>query len=232
LTPAASHILTRDHDLHRQRRKPLDPFFSRNGVQRLHGMLKETVLKLETRLREYSGTKRVIRLDHAFSAFSSDVMCHICLSGGLGDEKRADFLDDPDFSPEWYFLCSSAVRVELTRCRFDCICNMVKSMPLFGGFPWIIHIVNLIPMSFLFWCLPAGQVFANFRKFSLACIHQAIRVKEENDRKGIKTEDRGSIFLHLANSDMPASERSPERLVKEAQVLLAGGTATTSHTLG
>jgi hypothetical protein len=121
---------------------------------------------------------------------------------------------------------------QLTRCRFDCICNMVKSIPLFGGFPWIIHIVNLIPMSWLFWLIPSGQVFANFRKFSLACIHEAIRVKENNDRKGIKTEDRGSIFLHLANSDMPASERSPERLVKEAQVLLAGGTATTSHTLG
>jgi cytochrome P450 len=103
LTLAASHILTRDHDLHRQRRKPLDPFFSRYGIQRLHGMLKDVTLKLETRLREFSGTDRVIRLDHAFSAFSSDVMCHICLSGGLGDEKRADFLDDPDFSPEWYF---------------------------------------------------------------------------------------------------------------------------------
>jgi len=109
---------------------------------------------------------------------------------------------------------------------------MVKSLPLFGGFPWIIHIVNFIPMSILFWLLPAGQVFNDFRKFSLACIHEAIRVKKDNDRKGIKTEDRGSIFLHLANSDMPASERSPDRLVKEAQVLLAGGTATTSHALG
>jgi cytochrome P450 len=109
---------------------------------------------------------------------------------------------------------------------------MVKSLPLFGGFPWIIHIVRHIPMSVLFWALPAGQMFRDFRTYSLACIKEALRVKEENDRKGIKTDDRGSIFLHLANSDMPASERSPERLVKEAQVLLAGGTATTSHTLG
>ncbi|KAJ4368119.1 hypothetical protein N0V83_006474 [Neocucurbitaria cava] len=57
-------------------------------------------------------------------------------------------------------------------------------------------------------------------------------MKQDNDRRRIKTDDRGSVFLHLANSDMPASERAPERLLKEAQVLLAGGTATTSHTLG
>ncbi|KAF2686311.1 cytochrome P450 [Lentithecium fluviatile CBS 122367] len=212
----ASHILTRDHDLHRQRRKPLDPFFSRNGVQRLQGMLGEVILKMETRLHEFSGTKKVVRLDHVFSAFSSDVMCRICLSGGPDGEKKPDFLDDADFSPDW----------------FDCIVNMVKSLPLFTGFPWIIHIVSFIPMSILLRLLPAGKTFSDFRKFSLSCIQEAIRVKEDNDRKGIKTDDRGSIFLHLANSDMPASERSPERLVKEAQVLLAGGTATTSHSLG
>jgi hypothetical protein len=122
--------------------------------------------------------------------------------------------------------------LEVTLYRFDCIVNMVKSLPLFTAFPWIIHLVNAIPMSILFWALPAGQVFNDFRKFSLACIHEAVRVKEDNDRKGIKTDDRGSVFLYLANSDMPVSERSPERLVKEAQVLLAGGTATTSHVLG
>src|SRR5689334_9524115 len=72
-----SHILTRDHDLHRQRRKPMEPFFSRAGVQRLHNMLHEVTLKLESRLRDLEGSHRVIRLDHAFSAFSSDVMCRL-----------------------------------------------------------------------------------------------------------------------------------------------------------
>ena len=178
-------------------------------------MLQEVTLKLETRLRGFEGSRKVVRLDHAFSAFSSDVMCRLCLANGPDGEQRADFLDHADFSPEW----------------FNCINTMITSMPLFSGFPWIIHIVNLIPIGILLRLLPAGKVFGDFRKFSLACIHQDIRLKEDNDRKGIKTEGHGSIFLHLANSDMPASERAPERLLKEAQVLLAGGTATTSHTL-
>jgi len=73
-------------------------------------MLKEVVLKMENRLRECAKTDKVIRLDHVFSAFSSDVMCRICLSGGPDGEKRPDFLDDPDFSPEWYAL-PSATRI-------------------------------------------------------------------------------------------------------------------------
>lgn len=193
----------------------MEPFFSRAGVLRLRNMLHEVTLKLETRLRDFEGSHKVIRLDHAFSAFSSDVMSRLCLANSPEGGHSPGFLDHADFSPDW----------------FNCINTMIMSLPLFGGFPWIIQIVNLIPMSVLLRCLPAGRVFADFRKFSLACIHEAISLKEENDRKGIKTEDNGSVFLHLANSNMPASERAPERLLKEAEVLLAGGTATTSHTL-
>ncbi|KAH6615377.1 cytochrome P450 [Boeremia exigua] len=211
----SSHILTRDHDLHRRRRKPLDPFFSRIGVQRLKSMLEEMVLKLESRIRDYERSHQVIRLDHAFSAFSSDVMCRLCLADGPNEEPRSDFLSHPDFSPEW----------------FNCLNTMITSLPLFTGFPWIIQIINLVPIDVILKIIPSGKVFADFRKFSLESILKAIRLKEENDLKGVRTEDRGSIFLHLANSDMPASEKAPERLLKEAQVLLAGGTATTSHTL-
>jgi hypothetical protein len=65
-------------------------------------MLGEVVLKMENRLHEFKGTQKVVRLDHVFSAFSSDVMCRICLSNSPDSEKRPDFLDHPEFSPEWY----------------------------------------------------------------------------------------------------------------------------------
>lgn len=40
-----------------------------------------------------------------------------------------------------------------------------------------------------------------------------------------------SLFHHIVESDMPESERSPERLVQEAQVLLSAGTVTTARTI-
>ena len=58
-------------------------------------MLAEVVGKLERRFEALKGTGTVIRLDHAFHAFSGDVIFQICC------EEQATFLEDPEFAPEW-----------------------------------------------------------------------------------------------------------------------------------
>lgn len=45
-------------------------------------------------------------------------------------------------------------------------------------------------------------------------------------------QNQNSLFSHILKSDMPESERSEERLAKEAQTLLGGGTASTARTIG
>ena len=47
--------------------------------------------------------------------------------------------------------------------------------------------------------------------------------------KNTSREGRHSLFHHLLDSDMPESELSDERLTKEAQILLAGGTVSTAQ---
>lgn len=91
--------MTVDHDLHRTRRKPLEPFFSRMGVTRLQTMLAEVTLRLEERLMQMKGQNRVIRLDHTFSAFAGDVIGRVCLDSHSQDGNS--LLDDPNFAPEW-----------------------------------------------------------------------------------------------------------------------------------
>jgi hypothetical protein len=76
----------------------LEPFFSRMGIQKLQPMLADIALRLEERLLKLSGSGKVIRLDHAFSAFSGDIIGRIC----LGSKNKNEFLDDPDFAPHWY----------------------------------------------------------------------------------------------------------------------------------
>ena len=65
------------------------------GVSRLQPMLAEVVEKLAGRLEALQGTNTIIRLDHAFSAFSGDIIGRICW------ENQEEFLDDPEFAPEW-----------------------------------------------------------------------------------------------------------------------------------
>lgn len=90
-----SHFLTTAHDHHRRRRKPLEPYFSRGGVQRLEPILHEAVQKLEKRFIELKDKSVVVRLDHAFTAFTGDVIGTVCC------EEREQFLDDPEFAPYW-----------------------------------------------------------------------------------------------------------------------------------
>lgn len=62
-------------------------------------MLAEVALRLEERIRQMKGENRVIRLDHAFSAFSGDIIGRVCIDSGNGEGNS--LLDDPDFTPEW-----------------------------------------------------------------------------------------------------------------------------------
>jgi cytochrome P450 len=114
-----SHIATIEHDLHRKRRKPLDPYFSRQGVSRLEPMLGELTEKLiVNRFESFKGTGKVVRLDHAFTAYSGDVINRLCM-----DDPPDVLVDDPEFSPWWYNLFH----------------NGIATLPLFMGLPWLIQ---------------------------------------------------------------------------------------------
>ncbi|KAI4123983.1 MAG: hypothetical protein LQ341_007125, partial [Variospora aurantia] len=58
-------------------------------------MLAEVVETLTSKIEAQKGTKSIIRLDHAFSAFSGDVIGRICW------EDKKDLLDEPDIGRDW-----------------------------------------------------------------------------------------------------------------------------------
>jgi len=69
----------------------------------------------------------------------------------------------------------------------------------------------------------------------VAMQHVANVKKERSTGVNPKSEDakgHDSLLKHILDSDMPESELSDERLAKEAQVLLGGGTASTARTIG
>ncbi|KAI1875017.1 uncharacterized protein JN550_002446 [Neoarthrinium moseri] len=202
-----SHFLTKEHDLHRVRRKALEPFFSRLGVTRLQPVISEVALHLESRLREYAGTDQVIRLDHAFTAYAGDIVGRMCLD----TKERSDrFLSDPDFSPDWY----------------NSMLMIIRSLPLMTSFPWLIWILSFIPEGALLWLYPRGQGFRRLAERARDNIRKALSGDAIND------ENVSSLFHHVVTSDMPEEEKSEPRLLKEAQMILAGGSWTSGRTIG
>jgi cytochrome P450 len=94
-TSAGTFFLSHSHELHRKRRKPVEPYFSRHGVTKLEPVIHKAVNKLIARFESLKGSERVIRLDHAMLAFSGDVIGHVCV------ENPAELIEDEDFSPAW-----------------------------------------------------------------------------------------------------------------------------------
>ncbi|EER24920.1 hypothetical protein D8B26_007494 [Coccidioides posadasii str. Silveira] len=207
-----SHLATIGHDLHRKRRKPLDPYFSRAGVTKLEPMVAELCEKLIIeRFEGFKGTGKVVRLDHAFTAFSGDVINRICI------DDPPNLVDDPEFAPWWFELFHSGI----------------VSLPLFMGLPWLIHFIRLIPESILAKLDARSQTF---NKFKLMCDEHLRVAKREKAALGSKDTTamggRLTLFRHMVSSDLPPSELTDERLSKEAQVLIGSGTITTAGTMG
>lgn len=87
--------MTVGHELHRLRRKPLDPFFSRMGIDRLEPLIVKEAKLLNDRLQSYSGSGRVLRLADVFSAFAVDMITQICSEGG------PVMMSKPEFGKDW-----------------------------------------------------------------------------------------------------------------------------------
>ncbi len=66
---------TLDHDKHRQRREPWNPYFSKQSVSRLQPLLTQAVVeKLCTRLAEYQAAGKPAVMTHAYSCVTSDII--------------------------------------------------------------------------------------------------------------------------------------------------------------
>ncbi|KAI1857354.1 uncharacterized protein JN550_013234 [Neoarthrinium moseri] len=207
-----SHGMTVDHDHHRLRRKPMEPFFSKTGVTRLEPRLQELVVILVQRLNELKGTGQVVRLDHVFTAMAGDAVQTICVT-----RPAISFLRHPDFNPDW----------------FNLFHTLIRSMPLFMNFVSIIKVVRLIPKSLLVRLDPRSQMFRDWRIMSVEHIIDAKR-RKENGGVLVDPEDKmkcETLFDHLVHSDLPESELSTERLASEAQVIMGAGTVTTARTM-
>jgi hypothetical protein len=47
------------------------------------------------RLQSFSGSNKVVQLEHAFAAYAGDIICRICC------EHPSDMVDHPTFAPYW-----------------------------------------------------------------------------------------------------------------------------------
>lgn len=103
---SGAHLATVGHELHRKRRAPLDPYFSKVGISKLEPMLWALTDKLIVeRFGSFQGTGKEVRLDHAFTAYSGDVIYSLCI------DNPPNLVDDPEFAPWWFDIFQSIAKM-------------------------------------------------------------------------------------------------------------------------
>ncbi|OTA98482.1 hypothetical protein M426DRAFT_258664 [Hypoxylon sp. CI-4A] len=203
-----SHHLTVPHDLHRSRRKHLEPFFSRQGITRVEHIIASGAWKLDARLLGLSGSGTFIHMDHALAAMTGDVIGYI--SCGL----QPGLIEEANFSPSWYELMVKTTTVA----------------PLFRCFPWLNKLIRLLPTSTIESMYPKGISSMMLGKTGRVHIE---KIKQElSDWPTTEEKDNWtSVFHHLLLSDIPESEKSVDRLQAESMIFLLAGTLAGAHTL-
>ncbi|KAI1128167.1 cytochrome P450 [Nemania abortiva] len=204
----SSHHLSVPHDLHRSRRKHLEPFFSRQGITRVESIIAGEAWKLDARLLGLSGSGSIIHMDHALAAMTGDIIGYI--SCGM----EPGLIQDPEFSPSWYNLMVTTTTIA----------------PLFRCFTWLNKLLQLLPASVMEGVYPQGISNMMLGKTGRQYI-ESIKKKLAASPTTQGKQDWSSAFHHLLSSDIPESEKSVERLQAESMIFLLAGTLAGAHTL-
>lgn len=136
---------TIDSELHRARRAPLTPFFSKRAVDTLEKSIGAKVDQMTEGIeRQYLSTGQVFTLGVALTALTLDVISDYC----FGQSWRC--LSAPDFAPEWKRTMTT----------------LFEPVPMFKQFPWIAQLMGSLPRNIVEKMNPDMAMFQGARDVS------------------------------------------------------------------
>ncbi|KAF2757488.1 trichodiene oxygenase [Pseudovirgaria hyperparasitica] len=200
-------IHTVDHDLHRRRRVPVNPYFSKASVARKHGMIQGHVKELLDRLDESAAAGSTVNIGGALTALAYDVATDFVLGKSYG------LLQHPTFN------------VTMTKVGQS------------GGAIWRVskHIrgymklMKKIPSRFMQKTDPAFVEWFKFASEIRSIVSNTITTHgtaAQSDNKAA----RNAIDVIL-DSDLPPEEKLPMRIQQDISVFVGAGTETSSSVL-
>ncbi|RAL08633.1 cytochrome P450 [Aspergillus homomorphus CBS 101889] len=201
-----SAIATIDHDLHRARRGPLNPFFSKKAVMDLSAVILEKVKRLSWHLERAHADGAIIALHTAFVGLTGDIITHYLYGQDNG------YLSDPDLTKR--------------NLVWELMFEGTSSCHLFRFLPFIPRMIKALPARWMRLVRPKlAQVYAMHEQIA----QQSQEVPLNNDNH-ISTAG-GSIYQALTDPSLSPAERSLARLRDESFIVLIAGTETTAATL-
>lgn len=201
-----STFATPDAGLHAVRRGALNQFFSRQRIIGLESMIRGKLDVLIANIRPYEESGRVLNLRDVWAAFVGDVITRYCFSFDY------DHLNSDGFGTNWHLSFSAIAQIGHLAMQF----------------PLIPKVMNALPMSLVAKLDPLYGQLHEVQKDLL---------KEIKELKGTLGEELGAakpssvLSSVLEDPDLPAREKANQRVLDEAQLLIAAGLLTTAWAL-
>lgn len=117
-----STICSIDHDVHRRRRVPLNPFFSKANVASRQQLILDAASRLCERLTDLTGT--TVNISTAISAYTRDVATQFVL------DKNYHALDNENFGADMTNVLQSSGAIWRTTKHVRFLGPLLKSMPM------------------------------------------------------------------------------------------------------
>lgn len=199
---------TLEHNHHRIRREPWNPYFSRQSVSRLQPLLIQPLVnKLCDRLAEHQAAGKPVVMIYAFANLTADVISEYSFPEGY------HHLDQPHFHSGDYDAVMAISKMSHLLKQFGWLFPLLDSMPL-----WITKYIS--PAAYLILC----------RQNDLG--RQANEIVKQRENLTFKeTTGRPSMIRAFLDSDLPESEKTVGHMKREAQTATAAGIVTTTHAL-
>ena len=198
-----SIFATPDHALHKLRKAPLLPLFSKKRISDFQPVIREKLDLLCEKIDSFVANGKPFAVNRAITAFSGDVMTTYVFG------KSYDNLESPDFVEtfhEPFMFASEGGHIAL---QFKWMYPLMERMPLS-------LVKKMQPLMF-----PVIKLAIDFDEKL-----KAIKAGESKENP-----DHPTILFELVRSDLPPKEKEIGRLNEEAQLLVAAGLVTVSWAL-
>ncbi|KAL6366279.1 hypothetical protein LRP88_00027 [Fusarium phalaenopsidis] len=195
-------LATIDHDVHRLRRSILNPYFSKRAVTMLEPLINDKVDRLCRRLEEWIGQGTAVDLDAAMAALTADIVS-IYFYG-----KDFDYLGGKDFK--------FVVR--------DAILGLIGFYHFSRFVPAVANFINSLPIPVVRMIQPGAAALLESQQEIKAEIQQSLNEKDNVKSKSV-------IVGALGDPDIPAEEKTLDRLVDEGVTVIFAGTETTARSI-
>ncbi|KAL9017054.1 MAG: hypothetical protein Q9185_005608 [Variospora sp. 1 TL-2023] len=199
-----SHFATVSHDLHRARRAPLAPYFSKKSVMDMSSVIQEKVEALCRRMSQHQAQVKPMPLGLGFAAMTTDIISR----HALGD--CYDLLERDDFGVDHHHN----------------VVGFIDSCHFIKHWTSLFFFMQTLPDAVTLWLNPRMKLTMDIINRMQGDIKSIMKGIEDQSYKS-----KPSVFEGLLTSSLPPQERTLDRLVKEGMALIVAGSETTAQTL-